>query len=95
MFGIFLSAIFTVISWIFRSVIVKFAVFFALFFIGTEFVSYLAPKLPGASTLQSAFSGIPSGMWYFFDLFKLGTGIQMTLAAYVTRFSIRRIPVIG
>jgi hypothetical protein len=95
MFGIFLSALFSVLGWIFRSALVKFVAFFALFFVGTEFVSYLAPKLPGASGITQAFASLPPGMWYFLDMFKLGTGLQMVLAAYVTRFAIRRIPVIG
>jgi hypothetical protein len=95
MFGIFLSALFSIVGWLFRSVMVKFVVFFAIFFVATEFMSYLVPKLPGASTLSSAFAGIPSGVWYFLDLFVVGTGVKMCLAAYVTRFAIRRIPVIG
>lgn len=95
MFQIFLAAINTFGAFVFRSVIVKFATFFALFYIATEFIAYLGPKLPGGAELVQAFSQIPPGMWYFFDLFKLGTGIQLTLAAYVTRFAIRRMPVVG
>jgi hypothetical protein len=95
MFGIFLSALFSVLGWVFKSVLVKFVAFFALFYISTEFLAYLGPKLPGAGSIQQAMAAIPPGMWYFFDLFKLGTGIQLTLAASVTAFSIRRIPVIG
>lgn len=95
MFGILLSAFFSVLAWIFRSVMVKFVTFFALFFIATEFIAYLGPKLPGGASLTQAFNGIPPGMWWFFDMFKVGTGVQMVLAAYVTRFSIRRMPVVG
>jgi len=95
MFGILLSALFSIMGWIFRSVIVKFVAFFALFFVATEFISYLAPKLPGGSSLTQAFNNIPAGIWWIFDMFKLGTGVQMCLAAYVTRFAIRRMPVVG
>lgn len=95
MFGIVLSALFSLMGWLFRSAMVKFLSFFALFFIATEFIAYLVPRLPGAAGLTQAFSDIPPGMWYFFDMFKVGTGVQMLLAAYVTRFAIRRMPVIG
>jgi hypothetical protein len=95
MFGIFLSALFSVLGWLFRSVLVKFVVFFALFFVASEFMVYLAPKLPGAASLSAAFRDIPSGIWWFFDLFKVGLGVQMCLSAYVTRFAIRRMPVVG
>lgn len=95
MFGIVLSALFSIVGWLFRSVLIKFVAFFVLFFISTEFIAYLVPKLPGATSLNTAFAGLPSGLWYFLDLFLVGTGVKMCLAAYVTRFAIRRIPVIG
>ncbi len=95
MFGIFLSALFSVLGWVFKSVLVKFVVFFSLFFVATEFISYLAPKLPGASAISSAFGAVSPGVWYFVDLFNIPLGLKMCLAAYVTRFAIRRIPVIG
>jgi hypothetical protein len=95
MYGILLSSLFSAMAWIFRSVLIKFFMYFALFFVASEFTAYLVPKLPGAAALTQAFSGIPAGVWYVFDLFKLPIGIQLVLAAYVTRFAIRRIPVIG
>jgi hypothetical protein len=95
MFGIFLSALYTVLGFIFRSLLVKFVAFFALFFITTEFVAVLVPMLPGASKISSAFAAQAPGVWYFLDLFKIGFGVSAVLSAYVTRFVIRRIPVIG
>jgi hypothetical protein len=95
MWGILVSALFSAFGFVFRSVIVKFAVYFALFFVVTEFIALLVPMLPGASSLTSAFSVQSPGVWYFLDLFKVGFGVSACLAAYVTRFIIRRIPVIG
>lgn len=95
MFGILVSALYSVLGWIVRSVLVKFVAFFALFFITTEFVVLIVPMLPGATALQQAFSIQAPGIWYFLDLFKIGFGISACLSAYVTRFIIRRIPVIG
>jgi hypothetical protein len=95
MYGILLSALFSALSWVFKSVLIKFVAFFALFYVGTAFVAYLVPKLPGASGLVQAFTAIPPGIWWFMDLFRVPLGVQLCLSAYVTRFAIRRIPVIG
>jgi hypothetical protein len=95
MFGIVLSALNVVLGFIFRSLIVKFIAFFALFFVTTEFIQLVVPLLPGASTLTNAFSAQAPGVWYFLDLFKVGFGVSACLSAFVTRFIIRRIPVIG
>lgn len=95
MFGILLSAFYAVLGFLLRSVLVKFVAFFALFFITTEFIQLVVPMLPGASSLASAFSAQAPGVWFFLDLFKVGFGVSACLSAFVTRFIIRRIPVIG
>lgn len=95
MFGIVVSALFTALGFVLRSVLVKFVVFFALFFITTEFISLVVPMLPGASALSAAFAAQAPGVWFFLDLFKVGFGVSACLGAFVTRFIIRRIPVIG
>jgi hypothetical protein len=95
MFGIVLSALFSIVGWLFRSVLVKFIFYFALFFITTEFIQILVPLLPGASSLTAAFSAQTPGVWYFLDMFKVGFGVSACLSAFVLRFMIRRIPVIG
>ena len=95
MFGILLSALYSALGFVLRSVLVKFAAFFALFFVTTEFIQLVVPLLPGASSLTSAFANQAPGVWFFLDLFKVGFGVSACLSAYVTRFIIRRIPVIG
>ena len=97
MFGIFLSALNAVLMFVIRSVVVKFVLFFALFFITSEFIQVLINSgiLPGAASISSSLGGIPATTWYFLDLFNVSSGIPIILSAYVTRFIIRRIPVIG
>lgn len=95
MFGIFLSALNVLLGFIFRSLVVKFITFFALFFVTTEFIQLVIPLLPGATSLTSAFAAQAPGVWYFLDLFKIGFGVSACLSAFVTRFIIRRIPMIG
>lgn len=97
MFGIVLSALNVVLGFLLRSVLVKFVVFFALYFVVIGFVAVMqaAGLFPTGSALQNAFGGISAGMWYFLDLFAFNVGLPMVISAYVTRFIIRRIPLIG
>jgi len=97
MFGILISALMSMLGFLLRSVLVKFVTFFALWFVVTEFVTVLqgAAILPSASSLNAAFIGLPSGVWFFMDLFAFSFGIPLVIAASVSRFIIRRIPVIG
>jgi len=92
-----LSALFSVIGWAFKSLVIKFVVFFALFFIVVGFVEVLNASgiLPTADTFKNAMGGIPAGVWYYLNIFKFNLGISLLVSAWATRFIIRRIPVIG
>lgn len=87
-----------IVSWLLREVIVKFVVFTGVFLL----VAFLVPKAveflgPWISTggLSSAFSGLSPGVWFFLDFFQLGFGVPLLISARVTRFLIRRLPLIG
>lgn len=95
MYGIFVSALNFILGWVFKSVIVKFVLYFGLWFVATEFIAIVSSHLPLASALTSAFGGLDSGFWWFADMFGLSYGLPMMIGAYVTRFAIRRIPLIG
>ncbi|KDR24881.1 DUF2523 family protein [Caballeronia grimmiae] len=96
MFGILLSAGNALLAFVLRSVIAKFFLYFALFFFVTEAIGFLqgAHILPSASSLQ-VFGSIGEGVWYFLDLCSFSVGAPMIVTAYVTRFIIRRLPIIG
>ena len=85
MFGILISALNTLLGFVFRSLIIKFVVF----------VEILVELLPDSSNLSSLFANLSDGFWYFINLSKLPQGISMIISAMATRFIIRRIPVIG
>jgi Protein of unknown function (DUF2523) len=95
MFGIFLSALNVILGWVFRSLLVKFGVFFALYFITSEFMGLIVNLIPSTSSVSGTMSGIGSATWYFLNVFMLTQGISLVVSAYATRFVIRRIPVIG
>ena len=95
MFGILLSALNSVLVWVFRSLLVKFALFFALYFITSEFVGFIAALVPNGSAISGSLSGITAGTWFFLAVFQLPMGLSLVVSAYATRFIIRRMPVIG
>lgn len=95
MYAILVSAFNAVLSWVARSVIIKFVLYTGLWFVATEFLQLLAARLPVAASLSSAFAQQSPTVWYFLDLFKIPFGISSCLAALVLRFGIRRIPLIG
>jgi len=97
MWAFILAGVNTLLSFVFRSVIVKFVVFFGLWFITTEFVTVLQQVgiLPTAASLNASLSGISPTTWYFLDLFAVSQGLPIIISALVSRFIIRRLPVIG
>ncbi|WP_312778982.1 DUF2523 family protein, partial [Escherichia coli] len=72
-----------------------FTVFFALYFIVQEFVPLILDMVNRQLPLLALISSIPDSLKYFFSVFKVIDGINIILSAFVTRFIIRRIPVIG
>lgn len=97
LFSILAGALNGVLGFMFRASVVKWGAFFALWYVVTEFVSVLKSSglLPKVAKLNDAFSGIPSGVWYWLDLFAIAEGAPMVVSALATRFLIRRLPIIG
>jgi hypothetical protein len=87
-----------IVVWILREVVVKFVVFAAVFglvaFLVPYAVTYLGPFI-GVGSLNSAFGAVSSAVWFFLDFFQLGYGVPVVISALVSRFLIRRLPVIG
>ncbi|EMO0862287.1 DUF2523 domain-containing protein [Escherichia coli] len=95
MFGILVSAFNSVLSYLLRTVVIKFAVFSALFLVVKELMGAITDLLPKSSNLQSLFDALPDASWYFLNLFQVPFGISLVISALFTRFIIRRLPVIG
>jgi hypothetical protein len=95
MHAILMSAFGSFLGFMVRSVVVKFAVFTALFFVTSEFIAYLGGKLPDASSINGTLGSLTPGMWFFLDFFGFSYGFPLVLAAWAMRFIIRRLPVIG
>lgn len=86
------------VNWIFRGIVIKFVLMTGLFalmtFLIPAAIAFLAPFV-GVQSLNSAFGGLGAGTWFWLDFFQLGYGVPLLISAHVTRFLIRRLPVIG
>ncbi|MEH4555109.1 DUF2523 family protein [Escherichia coli] len=95
LFGLLFSIVNVLLGFIFRTVIIRFVLFFGLLFVAHEFIYVLSSWIPFNFNIPALFRALPAPMWYFFDLFKFSEGFQLVFNAYITRFIIRRIPIIG
>lgn len=95
MFGIVLSALNAALGFIFRGIIVKFAIMFAAWFLAIELISAVVAYVPSTGALSGIMGTFPPLLWYFLDLARIDIGIPLVLGAMSTRFLIRRIPFIG
>lgn len=81
-----------------REIIVKFMVLTAVFALLALFVpkaiELIAPYLSTAN-LSGAFAGLGPGVWFWLDAFQLPYGVPLLISAWIARFLIRRLPVIG
>ena len=86
------------LGFVFKGIVAKFFVFFALFFITTEFIPVVIELFIPENlrvNFQTLFNNLPSDMWYFLELLKVPFGVTLFISAMFARFIIRRIPVIG
>ena len=86
------------LGFVFKGIVAKFFVFFALFFITTEFIPVVIELFIPENlrvNFQTLFNNLPSDMWYFLELLKVPFGVTLFISAMLARFIMRRIPVIG
>lgn len=95
MYGIILSAINTALAFVFKQIIVKFFVLFAIFFVIQAFVSVLGTYVPDPAKLDTALGSLTNGTWWLLDMFAFTQGASLVVTASVYAFLIRRIPLIG
>lgn len=86
------------VTWLIRGVVVKFlyltAIFALLAIVIPVGINLITPHI-GTAGLSSAFSGVGAGVWWFLDFFNLAFGVPLLISAYVARFLVRRLPLIG
>ncbi|MCL6353239.1 DUF2523 family protein [Pectobacterium polaris] len=91
-----LASLYSGLSFLLRSVVMKFGIMFALFFVVQEFVPVLL-SLVNVSPLPlvELFNQLPDSVWFFLNIFQVPTGITLMISSIIARFIIRRIPLIG
>ena len=89
------AILWTIVSWFFREVVLKFAIMGAVYVIVTELAPVglgLISSFLNIGALNSAFSSLPVGVWWFLDFARLDYGLPLILSAAVSAFMFRRIP---
>ena len=97
MYGVIFAALSSLMQFLVRGVIVKCFIFVALFYVTTEFVPviielFLPKNIPN---IKELFNALPNSILYFLYILKVPTGISMFISALLSRFIIRRLPIIG
>lgn len=86
------------LNFIFRKTVPKFFLFFALFYLVLEFTPVLMRWVGGDEmilSLNSSLGAIPSTVGYFLEPFRIDLGLKLIVSALITRFIIRRVPLMG
>jgi hypothetical protein len=93
-----LNILYIVGAWLVREVVIKASVLAGLYWL----LVYLMPLVwgyvsgfVGVSGLTSLFNAIPDGVYFFLYAFKFDVGLPLCISAFVSRFLIRRLPVVG
>ena len=97
MFGILKSVANYFLDFILKGSIIKFILFTGLYYVVTELGSLVMSKIDksGLNSISGLFSGLPQDVLFFMGVFRVEIGLPMIIAAYVVRFCIRRLPIIG
>lgn len=97
MFAILRSAINYLLDFLLKGSIIKFGVFTAIYYIVSELGSLVMSKIDKSNltNISSLVSGLPSDVLFFLGVFRVEVGLPMIIAAFVVRFAIRRLPIIG
>lgn len=95
MFSLIVAALNTLLGFIFRTVVVKFIILFALYFVVITFIPVLSRLLPTQYSINALIAQLPDYAMYALNLVNFPYGFSLCLSAMATRFIIRRIPLIG
>lgn len=92
-----LSLFSSLISWIFRGSVVKWVIFTGLALLLAPLMELLLSLIDssGLDGIPSLVNALPEGIRFYLVLFRLDIGLPMLVAAYLTKFFIRRLPIVG
>lgn len=88
-------------GWLIKTVVIKFVIFTVLFLVISSIVPILLDTImpdyasDGDGGIEAAWNALPAEMGYYLNLTLVPTGLSMVISAYIARFILRRIPLIG
>lgn len=87
----------SLIGWIFRLSTIKFVVFGAFSLLLAPLMSLLMSLVDssGLNGIASLVGALPPSLLFYLQLFRFDVGLPMIVAAMLTKFFIRRLPVVG
>jgi len=87
----------SLIGWVFRISTIKFVVFGALGLLLGPLMTLLLSLISstGLEGIPSLVGALPSDFLFYLALFRFDIGLPILVAAALTRFFIRRLPVVG
>lgn len=97
MLGWLYSAAAWVLGWVFRASVLKFVAFGALALLLAPLMELLLGLIDetGLDGIPSLVNALPEGIRFYLVLFQFPIGLPMLVAAALTRFFIRRLPIVG
>ncbi len=97
MYGILFSAFNAALGWLVRGVVIKFVILSALYYVVTWIAETVLAQLDISplTGLQTVIDGIPTGVLWFASKLRFDVGLPLILGAMLTKFIIRRLPIIG
>ncbi len=97
MYGILVSAANVLLGWLVRGVVVKFIILSAIYYVVTWIAESVLGQLDISplTGLQTVIDGIPTGVLWFASKLRFDVGLPLILGAMLTKFIIRRLPIIG
>jgi hypothetical protein len=92
----FLSALKNGLTWIFgQLLVIKTAVVSTVLLAGKFLLDLITDLLPNPDYLLSLMAQLPESVLFLMKFAALDVGFPLVIAAYISRFIIRRIPFIG
>jgi hypothetical protein len=97
MYGILISAANYLLGWFVRGVVIKFIILSAIYYVVTWIAESVLAQLDISplTGLQTVIDGIPAGVLWFASKLRFDIGLPLILGAMLTKFIIRRLPIIG
>ncbi len=93
-----LSTLYAFGAWLLGEVTYKAVMLGVLYFIVSWLMplvwSYCAPFM-GVDSLTGLFNAIPDSVFFFMLGLRMDIGVPLIISAYIARFLIRRLPVVG